>query len=216
MKFVKVDELFIDILVVITPVAFVKEEVYLFVDSQKDFGSKVFVSGNALFVLKAVLFGYFDKLAELACQDAQLSKDVLACQHVSFELKDKGMVVLWYQGCHFVDALTSLRFRIKPPFCPAKILMRRGRSCSSFVDSGCILLNEKGENAPGTALWVLQRIPTRMFVNTPFGKDNFLMSIILEELVEFDIKASMGFAVVEQNEVLTQVTRLFKMPENLF
>ncbi len=86
MKFVKVDELFVDVHTVVAPAVFVEEEIYLFGKSQEDFGSKVFVSNNALFVLEAVLFCFFDKLAELACQDTRLSKDVLACQHVSFEL----------------------------------------------------------------------------------------------------------------------------------
>ena len=31
----------------------------------------------------------------------------------------------------------------------------------------------------------------------PLGKDNFSVSIVLEELAEFDIETSMGLAVVE-------------------
>ncbi len=38
----------------------------------------------------------------------------------------------------------------------------------------------------------------------PLGKDNFSVSIVLEELAEFDIETSMGLAVVEQDEVFTQ------------
>ena len=31
----------------------------------------------------------------------------------------------------------------------------------------------------------------------PFGKNNFSMSIVLKELAEFDIKTSVGLAIVE-------------------
>ena len=72
------------------------------------------------------------------------------------------------------------------------------------MDSGCISLNKKGENAPGAALCVLQRIPTQMLVDTPLEKNNFSISIILKELAEFDIKISMGLAVVEQDEIFAQ------------
>ncbi len=131
-KLVKVDELFFDILTVIAPAAFVEEEVYLFIDSQEDFGSEVFISGDASFVLEAVLFGFFDKLAELACQDARLSEDVLACQHVSFELKDEGMVVLCYQGCHFCGCLDFVEVLHQASFLSSKNLDEE-RSIFFFV-----------------------------------------------------------------------------------
>ncbi len=37
----------------------------------------------------------------------------------------------------------------------------------------------------------------------PLRENNFPMSIILKKLTELDVKASMGFAVVEGDEVLT-------------
>ncbi len=58
MKFVEVDDFFVDILMVIAPAAFVEEKVYLFVNHQEDFCMKVFVPSNAAFVLNAVLFSF--------------------------------------------------------------------------------------------------------------------------------------------------------------
>ena len=59
MEFVEVDELLVDVFAIVAPATFVEEEVYLFINSKEDFHGKVFVTSDAAFILKALLFGFF-------------------------------------------------------------------------------------------------------------------------------------------------------------
>jgi hypothetical protein len=119
-ELVEVDELLVDVFAIDSPATFVEEEVYLFIDGEENFCSKVFVTSDVAFILKALLFGFFYKLAKLACQDAQLSEGVLACQHIGFKLEDKGVVVMGYQGCHFGRSLNFVKVSHQTSFLSSK------------------------------------------------------------------------------------------------
>jgi hypothetical protein len=69
-----------------------------------------------------------------------------------------------------------------------------------LIERDCILLNKKGEKVPGVALWVLQKSRPEICRNS-FEEDKFAKSIIFEQLAEFDVKTSMGLAIVEGDEI---------------
>ncbi len=66
MEFVKVDELLVDVLMIVTSAAFTEEKVDLLVYCPEDFGRKFFVSGDLIFVLDAFLCDFSNKIVQLA------------------------------------------------------------------------------------------------------------------------------------------------------
>ncbi len=72
-----------------------------------------------------------------------------------------------------------------------------------LIKRGCILLNEKGEKVPGGGGFVgPAKNSSPEICQNSFREDIFAKSFLFEQLVEFDVKTSMGLAVVERDMIL--------------
>jgi hypothetical protein len=125
-EFAEVDELHIVVFAIVTPATFVKEEVYQFIGGEEDFCIKVFVTRDAAFILKIFLLILSTNRQSWLVRMLDSLKMYLLASVYALSWK---MRVPWQswgtEAVIFAEALTLSRFCIKPPFCPAKILIRR-------------------------------------------------------------------------------------------